>query len=355
MKSEKGNKSELTRREFIKKSSVSALGLSLLGSIPATLASETINQTITGKSKVVLVRNTKVISPEGIVDNDILSSMLDTAITNYSGDSPSIFWPKIFSPKDIIGLKVNTLGLNQISGSSLTNHFSAVTNVIIQSCKEAGIKEENFIIWDRSNEELTSAGYQIQNELGKTRILGNVSRSDGSAIGYSDKEIKVGDKSTYLAKILTDMCTCLINIPLVKDHGIAEFTGALKNHYGTINNAREFHSNNCTNPGIPEINLIDTIKSKQKLIIADALLGVFNGGPRWDRKFMWPYGGILVATDPVAIDTILFNILNDKRKSEGLAPINDSTARHIRLSAEAGLGKNNLNQIDFLEINQDRV
>lgn len=351
MKSEIETHSDLTRRDFIKKSSAGVLGLSVLNAIPQTLKAALIKKSFYAKSRIVLVKHSKVISPDGIVDSDILDSMLDTAISNFNGDSPSDYWNKIFSPKETIGLKVNTLGLNSIARSSLTDHFSAITNSIIKSFKECGYKDENFIIWDRSNEELTSAGFNIQNEIGKTRTLGVVSRSGGSAIGYHDNEIQVESKSTRITKILTDMCDGIINIPLIKDHGNSGFTGALKNHYGTINNARDFHNNNCTDPGIPEINMIDVIRKKQRLIIVDALMCVFNGGPRWERRFMWPFGGILVGTDPVAVDTVLFNIMNEKRKRENLQPIHENHAIHISLASEIGLGTNNMNNIDLVEIN----
>jgi len=278
--------------------------------------------------------------------------MLDKGITGFSGEkSASSYWSKIFSPKESIGLKVNTLGLSNVSGSPVTNHFQAVTSSIIGSFNGTGIEEGNFIIWDRSEEELISAGFAIQNEKGKTRVLGNVgTRRGGGGIGYSEEELKAGDKTTHLSKILTEMCSSIIAIPLMKDHGVAGVTGALKNHYGSIDNAREFHANNGTNPGIPDINLLPGIRSKQKLIIMDALMGVFNGGPRWDRRFIWPYGGILIGTDPVAIDTVMFGIINEKRKSEGLDLISESNARHIRISGEMGLGSNNMEEIDLVKI-----
>ena len=348
----KNEKDGLSRRDFIKHTSLSALGVSLLGAIPSSLKGAFLSDSVSVKSKVVLVRHSKVIAATGETDQIILDEMLKTAVTNFSGEnSTASFWQKYFTPNDSIGLKVNTLGLTGISGSPATNHFQAITTSIIDSFRPAGIKDENFIIWDRSEEELVSAGFTIQSERGKTRVIGNVATRKGSGgVGYAEEELKVGDKTTHLSKILTEICSSIINIPLMKDHGAAGITGALKNHYGTINNARDFHSNNCTNPGIPEINLLSGIRSKQKLIIMDALMGVFNGGPRWDRNFMWPYGGILIGTDPVAIDTVLLNIINDKRKSKGMAEITESHAKHIKISGEMGLGTNKLDEIDFVKI-----
>lgn len=342
----------LSRREFIKATSISAAGLSFLGALPLNVR-KVINYNPGGiKSRIVLVRNPQVINQEGIVDTSLLYEMLEKGILKYSDEkSAANFWKNNFSKKEIIGLKVNTLGLNSIAGTTLINHFDAFTKTIIESCKKAEIPENNFIVWDRSEEELISAGFTIQKEKGKTRILGCVdSRRGDTGIGYTNEEYPVGNKKTGLAKILTEYCNTIINIPQLKTHGNAGFTGALKNHYGSINNAREFHSNNCTDPGIPEVNLIPEIRNKQRLIITNALMGVYNGGPRWERNYMWPFGGILIGTDPVAMDTVMLGIINEKRIKEGLSPVNENVARHIRISKEFGLGTNDLEQIELIVI-----
>lgn len=353
MKNNSHENSGLTRRKFIKAASISAAGLSFIGALPSDLKKVLNSKPYKIKSRIVLIKNPDVINQDGIVDSSLLIEMLEKAIMKYSGEkSAANFWKNNFSKDEIIGLKVNTLGVSPIAGTTLTNHFDAFTKTIIESCTKAGLPDKNFIIWDRSEEELISAGFTIQKEKDKTRVLGCVeTRRGGGGFGYTDEDYPMGDKKTRLTKILTEMCSSIINIPLIKDHGMAGFTGALKNHYGTINNANEFHSNNCTSPGIPEINTIPIIQKKQKLIIADALSCVFNGGPRWDRKFMWNYGGILIGTDPVAIDTVMFNILNEKRKFEGMTPISENIAKHIRLASELGLGTNNINEIDLLEVN----
>lgn len=352
MKKKNNNSSGLSRREFIKATSISTIGLSFLGAMPSGLR-ESLTSNVLSKSRIVIVRNPKVVDENGIVDSALLKEMIQAALEKFGGEkSYSEFLRKKFTPNETMGLKINTLGLNSITGTNLTDHFSAFTTAIMDNLKDAGIKDENFIIWDRSEEELKSAGLQIQKEKGMVRVIASVETRRGEGgIGYTNEEFAVGEKKTQLAKILTEMCSTIINIPVLKDHGNAGFTGALKNHYGSISNAREFHSNNCTAPGIPEINMIPEIQNKQRLIITDALMGVFNGGPRWERKFMWPFGGVLVGTDPVAMDTVMLNIINEKRKSEGMPAISENVTKHIRLSKELGLGTNDMNEIDLVEIN----
>ncbi|KAB2838894.1 MAG: DUF362 domain-containing protein [Melioribacteraceae bacterium] len=351
MNSEKTSSVNSSRRKFLKKSSLSILGLSFIGAMPNF---SQLSSILKNKSKVVLVKHSKVIKEEGEVNNLLLDEMLERALTTFSGDKTSaLLWKKLFSQREIIGLKVNTLGLSSIEKSSGVNHYGAIINSILQSASKASLKNENFIVWDRSSDELRSAGLTVQKENGKTKIFGTTESYKSDTTGLFSDPINVGDKTTTITKILTETCSALINIPVLKDHQSAGFTGALKNHYGTISNPRDFHANNCTSPGIPEINALPEIRNKQKLIIADALMGVFNGGPRWNRSYMWPYGGILVGVDPVAVDTVMLGIINEKRKLEGMPIISDSTAKHIQLSAELGLGSSNLEDIELIKIEMD--
>jgi len=344
------NSYENSRREFIKKTSAGLLSTALLGALPVSFANS-LSGFENKKSKVVLVRHSKVVDPDGNVDTEVLNLMIEEALSAFSGEKDSKYlWKKLFSTDDIIGIKVNLLGLNSLAGSNSVQHFSAVTNAVIQNAANANLRSENFIVWDRNNEEFAAAGLKIEREAGKTKFYGTMDTKNDSIEKCFSNEITVEDKSTRVSRIITETCTALINIPVLKDHGLAGITGALKNHYGSISNPREFHSNNCTSPGIPEINALPQIREKQKLIIADAIMGVFNGGPRWNRDYMWNYGGILVSTDPVAIDRVMFGIINEKRKAEGMSEISGNSVRHIKLSAELNLGKYLLSEIELNEV-----
>jgi hypothetical protein len=236
-----------------------------------------------------------------------------------------------------------------LQGMDYAQHFSAVTTAIVAGLKTTGVREENMIVWDRSDEELIQAGFTINRDPKAMRIMGNKTKRRGSDAKFNPKAYPVGTNSSRVCSILADQCTALVNIPVPKTHGSATFTGALKNHYGTIDNPRELHPNSCTSPGIPEVNAIPMIRDKQKLIVYDAMMMAIESGPRWRRRFTKPYGGILVGTDPVAIDTIAVKILDEKRIEEGMDPI-ASDVRHLPLSAELGLGTNNIDNIELLKI-----
>lgn len=339
----------LSRRHFIKQSAFGVLGLSLSGgltsSIPPSLSDKT-----GGNSKIILVKHSKVVDEAGKIQQPLLQEMLNKAITTFTGkNSLSDSWLQLISPEDVIGLKLNTLGLMDIEGTDYNQHFPAMVAAIASSLQKAGVKEENLVVWDRSEEELKSAGFAIQKEQGRMRVMANNITRREPSFGFNPKSHAVGDRTSRVSRILADMCTALINIPVIKTHSNAIFTCALKNHYGSIDNPREFHATNCTEPGIPEVNAIPVIRNKQRLIICDALLIPTESGPRWRRRFIRPYGGILVGTDPVAVDTVALKILDQLRMKDSMTPISGHVP-HIPLSEKLGLGTNEDSKIEIVNL-----
>jgi len=339
----------VSRRDFIKRTSLGTLALAVAGDLPGKALSP-FKSGAGPKSKVILIQNSKVIDAAGRIQQPLVQKMIDKAVIAFSGESNlADAWKKYYSAEDVVGLKVNTLGLTELQGMDFVQHFSGVTQAIASGLKKAGVKEENMIVWDRSDEELTQAGFTINRESNAMRILGNKKSRRGSEGLFNSKSYPVGQSSSRVSSILADMCTSMVNIPVVKTHSNAAFTCSLKNHYGTIDNPREFHPNNCTNPGIPEINTIPIIRERQKLIVCDAMMAAIEGGPRWNRRFTKPYGGILVGTDPVALDTIAVKILDEIRAKDDMDPI-FSKAIHIPLSAELGIGTNNPDNIELVKL-----
>lgn len=344
------SKKHNSRRKFLKQLAAGTIGMTLADHISPTFASVPFPQGIS-KSKVVLIKHSNVIDAEGKVNQALIQEMIDKGITSFSGKNTlKDAWSQFFSTEDLVSLKVNTLGVSSLEGTDLLQHFTGVSDAILNGLKEINIPDKNLLIWERSDEELVNGGYPIQREEGNMRVMGTREFRKGENEGFNPELFPVGEKTTRVHSFITDLSTSYINIPVLKSHGIAGITASLKNHYGSIDNPREFHENNATNPGIPEINAIPVIRDKQKLIIADALLGVFDGGPGWNRDKIWPFGGLIFGTDPVAVDTVMFQILEEKRLKEGLEPI-ESKAIHLQLSEEIGLGNHNPDNYDLIEIN----
>lgn len=343
----------ITRRTFLRRSAMGVAGLAVADGLLTDTTSRAQHARMPARdlSRVVLVRDSRVIDSSGKVQQPLLQEMLDRALTTLTGRSTiGDAWREFVQPRDIIGLKLNANSVSQLRGSELTAHFPALTAAVLSGFDKAGIAEEKVVLWERSDEEIASTGLSVQKDAGALRVLGTrVSRRGSDGPGFTGESYPVESRFSRVSRIAADMCSALINIPVLKDHGLTGITGAMKNHYGSIDNPRQYHGNNGTNPGVAEVNAIPVIREKQRLVLFDALLGVYNGGPRWQRQYVWPYGGILVGTDPVAIDAVALSILDEKRQAEGMRSL-APRARFLDAAEALGLGTRDPDQIDLVEI-----
>ena len=124
-----------------------------------------------------------------------------------------------------------------------------------------------------------------------------------------------------MASIVVHEVTKIINVPTMKDHSASGVTGALKNlAYGSFNNvARTHHSpHSFTNPLIGLMCTVEPLRSKSVLNVMDGMRQVWHGGPLTQvQDFIDQTGLLLVATDPVAMDTIELEAIEKKRRERG--------------------------------------
>jgi len=288
-----------------------------------------------GKSTVV-----RVLRPEAFANWELpqqtVTDMVHTAVKRLAGeDDLRAAWLKFVGPDDVVGLKINCL-----FGPGASTHMEVV-QAVIAGCRAVGVPPEHIIVWDRTTGDMTKTGYPVVREGEGVRFYG----TDGF---YEPNASVEGSFNGRLSQILTRTTTALINLPVLKTHGTSGITGALKNHYGSFHNPASHHDNYC-DPFIADVNSLPVIREKTRLIVMDALLPIAEGGPAAKPAMTWPYGGILAATDPVAIDFLGLQILEARRQAIGLGPIGQQ-ARHIATAAAKGVGTNDPARIDLIEL-----
>ena len=69
----------------------------------------------------------------------------------------------------------------------------------------------------------------------RIRCIGN------DTAGYENELAMFGSAGSLLSKTLTQVCDAVINLPVLKDHGIVGVTMALKNLFGAIHNPNKYH------------------------------------------------------------------------------------------------------------------
>lgn len=147
--------------------------------------------------------------------------------------------------------------------------------------------------------------------------------TDADGVGYEERLTQCGSIGSRLSCIVTDQCTALINAPILKDHAIAGITASLKNYFGVINNPNKFHGNSC-DPFVADLNTLPVLREKQRLIVCDCTEILYHGGPADSPDHRYPCGGILLGTDPLAVDVVGWQLIEGIRKEKGLPSLEEA-------------------------------
>ncbi len=141
-----------------------------------------------------------------------------------------------------------------------------------------------------------------------------------------------------MARIVVHEVNKIINVPTMKDHSASGVTGALKNlAYGTFNNVARTHRApySFTNPLIGMMCTVEPLRSKSVLHIMDGMRQVWHGGPLTQvQDFIVQRGSLLVATDPVALDSIELEAIEKTRRERGVPSVWQHDANSITASTE---------------------
>ena len=222
----------------------------------------------------------------------------------------------------------------------------------------AGVLRKQIVIWDRFKAHLLNAGYPIKTDEGDVRTLA----SDMEDIGYDDEVFYETEKDSIArrenestrsrySRIITKMVDVVINVPVLKQHDMSGVSGCLKNMaFGSVDNTRRFHGRPLyCNPAIAEIFENKVLKDKVVLNIVDGLLASYDHGPTYHEKTAWQFGGMFVSADPVVLDVLILQTVNQKREEMGLTPIS-KFANHISTASSLELGNSSLEQVNLQKI-----
>ena len=247
----KKSKGLVTRRNFIRGSVGTTLGVAILG--PEWLQASGKKG---GASQVVIIRDQKAMDASMRVNKKVLNKMLEQTLVNLTGKGNiEDSWLSLVSPKDIIGL-VPTPHLNPT--------HDEVVDVVRATLMAAGIPGKN------------------------------IKHAQGRSVNL-------------------DSFTALIAIPGLKAHWLTGIGTVLKNYIMYSGNPRNYHYKDSAKLG--EIWNLPSVKGKTRLILVDALYPLCDKGPQPDPRYKWPYNGLIASTDPVAVDAVCLKIITAKREA----------------------------------------
>jgi uncharacterized protein (DUF362 family) len=273
----------------------------------------------------------------GRLNAEAVKEMLDRSMTKLTGcEQASEAWKSVASPEDRVGIKVNCIGR-----ANLSTHPEVVA-AIVEGLRSAGVDSRSIVIFDREEGEMNDAGF---------RSTGVAGVRCQATTDYSGPQITLPYGTTRLARILDDL-TVLIDVPVLKDHATAGVTIAMKNlSHGLCQHPWNFHNNNC-DPAIAHLFGAEAIQKRLRLIVCDAIIGAFDGGPAgMSNASKWACGTLLVSKDAVAVDRIGMDLIEARRRQRGLMPLARRTPpRHIITAGKLGLGHYLLDKIEVVRM-----
>lgn len=246
----------VTRRDFLRLAAVAPF----LGALPLH-GKIRMKPVSTSKSRVVLVRDREALDAYGKHNPPVIQRMLDEAIMAFfEVKEPVEGWRRIIKPKDVVGIKSN--------------------------------------VW-----AYIPTGPAVEQAL-KRRIL---------EVGVPEERVGVDDRGVLRNPIFRQ-ATVLVNVRPARTHHWSGMGSCIKNLIMFVPNPPAYHGDSCAD--LAKIWSLPLVKNKVKLNILLLLTPLFHGiGPHhYNQQYVWPYRGILVGQDPVAVDATGMRILEAKRR-----------------------------------------
>jgi hypothetical protein len=272
----------------------------------------------------------------GQANDAVVREMLAQGMRTLTGaGTTSEAWRRFFAPSDVVGIKVNCGGYPHCVSA-----YEIVADVVRQ-LMGIGVPVSQIYVYERFQNQMDEVNYAPHLPAGvqivaAERANRNVDNSGYDPATYLEADL-FGEEDTRsnMMRLVSRRLTKIINIPNMKDHGATGVTGCLKNiAYGSFSNVARTHQRgkSHTYSVVGRLAAIEPLRSRTVLQIMDGLRGVWHGGPfaRTTRYVFYPRQ-IMFGTDPVAIDRLLLDIIENERRARGVISIWDRSPASLKM------------------------
>jgi len=287
--------------------------------------------------RVVSVKSEKSVdTASNAANGDVVREMMARGLCALTGTKTAPeAWRRFFAPADVVGIKVNCGGHPYVVSS-----YEIVAEAVRQ-LMALGIPTKQIYLYERFQNQLDEVNYAPHLPEGVTIVAAETANRRADNRGY-DPAVYVeadlfGEEDTRsnMMRLVSQKLTKIINIPNVKDHGATGATGCLKNvAYGSFSNVARTHhrGKSHTYSFVGTLASVEPLRSRAVLQIMDGLRGVWHGGPfSRTRRYVFYPKRIFFGTDPVAIDRLLLDIIDDERKAHGAISIYDRSPQYLKV------------------------
>lgn len=291
------------------------------------------------------------------VDQSKVDQMVERGLAVLTGAPDAVgAWRRLlprYQPGQAIAIKVNfnnQLARECASTSPAIDALVEPVNALARTLIASGVVPADIRVYDASRSiparfaGRAVAGIQLL-DSGTCRAT----RGFGPAVEFHPPAGIPSPATVRLSNVLAD-ASYVINMPILKNHGCAGVSLGFKNHLGSVDDPGAFHDyilrpQACSAPRSspsysPLLDLYQCphIGPKTALIVGDGLFGARgreSAAPeRWSTFGGAPPSSLLFAVDPVAVDSVMCDLLGAESGS-GIPAGSDA---YLELAAAAGLG-----------------
>ena len=253
------------------------------------------------RSRVVLVRRPDVFRADGALDPTVVRAMLNDAVASLmQAPSPAAAWQGLVRPADVVGIKSN--------------------------------------VWQ---------------SLPTPSALEEAIRAEVLAAGVQPANLATDDRGVRTNPVFS-RATALINTRPMRTHAWSGLGTCLKNYIMFVPRPPDYHDDACAPLGA--VWRLPALEGKTRLNVLVMLTPQFHGlGPHsFSPQFTWRYGGLIVGTDVVAVDSIGARVIQAKRRAHfgDDRPISPPP-HHIQFAdTRYGLGNSDAAKIDLVRLGE---
>jgi len=296
--------------------------------------------------RVIAVKSDRSVDVETSAANDeVVREMMARGMCALTGKkTPLEAWRQFVQPSDVVGIKVNC------GGHPWCVSAYEIVAEIVRQLGAAGVPPTQVFVYERFQNQLDEVNYAPHLPEGVTIVAAETANRRADNRGYDPATYVEADlfgeedTRSNMMRLVSQKLTKIINVPNMKDHGATGATGCLKNiAYGSFSNVARTHyrGKSHTYSFVGTLASVEPLRSRTVLQIMDGLRGVWHGGPfARTRKYVFYPKQILFGTDPVAIDRLLLDIIDDERKRHGAISIYDRSPQYLKVDDGAARDAN---------------
>ncbi len=291
----KNTTEKVSRRTFVG-TAAGAVAASLVGGSRALGGGEGAK---VQSSRVVLIRRCEVLAEDGSVVPEVLHRMLNEGVAALmQAESPAVGWKRLLRSDDVVGIKSN--------------------------------------VWTK---------------LATPPALERAIREEVEAVGVAAGNVAVDDRGVGSNPVF-QRATALINVRPMRTHHWSGLGTCIKNMIMFVDRPSEYHGDACATLGA--LWHLPQIAGKVRLNILVMLTPQFHGvGPHsFSKRFVWPYCGLVLGTEPASVDATGARIIQAQRnlffgEDRPISP----PPHHIELAGSRyGLGATEPDKIELVRL-----